>query len=196
MSAPQYNGTDYQNQPLVDAWWTRGWTAQNDAYIPAVQPSATPNFPSNLISVELTHNYFDPDGNPLPGYLTFLMSDNITISDSGTVFTMPARYAGRQADGSSFAQNNFGNGKIYIWKGQVAVSLFQTDSSFMTTQSGNPLFWYVQEHYLGGSQFFITVPGASAPSADLYSLIVAGTQKPFDYDPINPAGDGYMPTVP
>ncbi len=95
MNQPIYNGTDYQNQPLVDAWWTRGWTSQNNSYIAAIQPGGTPNFPSNLINLEVTHTYFDPDGNPLPGYLTFLLTDNITIDDGGAAFTMPARYAVR-----------------------------------------------------------------------------------------------------
>lgn len=197
MTYPIYNGTDYQGQPLVDAWWTRGWTSQNNSYIEATQPGGTPNFPSNLLSVEVTHVYFDPDGNPLPGFLTFQMTDNVTISDNGVSFTMPARYAGREADGSAFAQNNWGSGQIYIWRGQVAVSLFQTDSTYMTTQNGGPLYWFVQEHFLYGSQFFITVPGADAPGpVDLYSLIVSGTQTRYDYDPSNPRGNGTMPALP
>ncbi len=79
----------------------------------------------------------------------------------------------------------------------MTVELFQTDSSFMTTSSGNPLYWFVQEHFLGGSQFFMTVPGASAPGPiDLYTNIVAGTQTVYDYDPINPRGMGDVPVIP
>lgn len=197
MTPPIYNGTDYQGQPLVSAWWTRGWTAQNDSYIEAIQPGGTPNFPSNLISVEVAHTYFDPDGNALPGFLTFKMTDDVLISDSSVTFSMPARYAGRQADGSAFAQNNWGSGRIYIWRGTVQVELFQTDSEFMTTRNGGPLYWFVQEHFLDGYQYFITVPGDSAPGpVDLYSLIVDGTQTKYDYNPGNPLGNGTMPALP
>ena len=208
-----YNGTDYQNQPLVDAWWTRGWTAQTGEYnttpaanskfvapdyIFAIQPGGTPSFPSNLLSVDVTGTYYDPDGNPLPGYLTFIMTDSITIQDpTGTYFRLPARYAGREAGGSAFAQNNWGSGRIYIHLGGMSVNLFQTDSSFMTTDSGNSLWWFVQEHFLGGMQYFITVPGSASPGpVDIHTLIVAGTATPYDYDPVNPRGNGTMPAVP
>lgn len=209
---PSYNGTDNLNQPNVDAWWTRGWTAQTgqydtepssqDIFIPsddmiASQPGQTPSFPSNLLSVNVTGVYYDMDGNPLPGYLTFLMSDSVTVQDpTGSYYRMPARYAGRMANGSAFAQNNWGNGRIYIWQGFVSVLLFQTDSSFMTTDSGNPLYWFVQEHYLGGAQYFIICPGMSESPVDIHTLIVPGTVTSYDYDPVSPLGNGTMPAVP
>jgi hypothetical protein len=209
---PRYNGTDDLNQPNVSPWWTRGFTAQTgtfdttpataDVVIPndsiiAEHFGAPPAYPSNLISVDVTGTYFDSDGNMLPGYLTFLMTDNITVQDpSGTYYRMPARYAGRMANGSAFGQNNWGNGRIYIWSGQVEVLLFQTDSSYMTTDSGNPLYWFVQEHYLGGRQYFISCPGTTQSPADINTLIVPGTITPYDYDPISPLGNGTMPSVP
>lgn len=212
MPQPIYNGTDTPNQPNVNAWWTRGWVAQTGTYNtePATQDLVVPNdsliaeqgwptpaFPSNLISVLVTGVYYDVDGNPLPGYLTFQMTDNITVQDpSGTYFRMPARYAGRMANGSAFAQNNWGSGRIYIWQGEMSVLLFQTDSPYMTTDSGNPLYWFVQEHYLGGSQYFITAPGMTESPDDIHALIVPGTVTPYDYDPVSPAGNGTMPAVP
>lgn len=194
---PIYNGTDDSTNELVSAWWTRGWTSQDPDYIIAQQPSDTPNFPSNLLSVDVTGTYFDFDGNALPGYLTFLMTDSITVQDPTEIYyRMPARYAGRMGNGSAFAQNNWGNGKIYIWRGQVDVLLFQTDSEYMTTDSGNPLYWFVQEHFLGGRQYFITCPGLSMNPVDINTLIVPGTITSYDYDPISPLGNGTMPAVP
>jgi hypothetical protein len=209
---PIYNGTDNVDQPLVSAWWTRGFTAQTGTYntSPAADDVIIPNdsliaehfetppgYPSNLISLFITGVYFDSDGNTLPGYLTFLMTDNITVQDpTGMYYRMPARYAGRMANGSSFAQNNWGNGKIYIWQGSMAVLLFQTDSSYMTTDSGNPLYWFVQEHYLGGRQYFISCPGMTQSPVDINTLIVPGTITSYDYDPVSPLGTGTMPAVP
>lgn len=202
---PIYNGTDYQNQPLVDAWWTRGWTAQtgefstmpaaNDEfiqpkYVPAAQPGTFPNFPSNLAAVNVAASYFDMDGSPLPGFLTFQMSDSVTLQDpTGTYFRLPQRYAGNQNDGSSFAINNFGSGKIYIWKGLLQALLFATDNPGITTDSGGPFVWNVVEHFLGGRTFRITVPSASAPGpVDINTLIVAGSIQPGDFDPASPLG--------
>lgn len=186
---PIYNGTDYQNQPLVDAWWTRGWTAQNDAYLQAAQPGATPNFPSNLVTVNVTASYFDTDGNSLPGFLTFLMSDSITVQDpTGVYFRMPARYAGRENDGSAFGLNNWGNGKIFIYKGNMSVQLFATNNPGITTDSGNALTYTVTEHFLGGRTFQITVPENSSNPVDLNTLIIPGSVQPADFDPASPLG--------
>ena len=190
-SQPIYNGTDFNDQPLVDAWWTRGWTSQNDDYVVAAEPSQTPNFPSNLVVVAVTGAYFSADGNPLPGFLTFKMSDNITVQDpSGTYFRLPARYAGRQNDGSAFAMNNWGNGRIFIWKGQVSVLLFATDNPGITTDSGNPLTYTVTEHFLDGRQFSITAPGASMNPVDINTLIVPGSVAYYDFNPADPLGSG------
>lgn len=186
---PIYNGTDYQNQPLVDAWFTRGWTSQNDAYLEAAQPGAYPNFPANLVGVNVSAAYFDMDGNPLPGFLTFQMSDNITLLDNGAYFRLPQRYAGYQNDGSAFAINNFGSGRIFIWKGLCQVLLFATDNAGITTDSGQPFTWNVTEHFLGGRSYQITVPSADAPGpVDINTLIVSGSVTAADYDPASPLG--------
>lgn len=185
---PIYNGTDYQNQPLVDAWWTRGWTSQNDAYVEAAQPGAYPNFPSNLVGVTVSAAYFDMDGNPLSGFLTFQMSDNITLIDGGAYYRMPQRYASNENDGSAFSLNNFGSGRVYIYKGLMSVLLFATNNPGITTDSGNPFVYNVTEHFLGGRSFTITVPEATVGSADINTLINSGTVTAADYDPASPLG--------
>jgi hypothetical protein len=202
MSGPIYNGTDTNDQPLVDAWWTRGWTAQTGEfnttpassdlfidpdYLIATQPGTYPSFPSNLVAVTVTANYFDTDGNGLPGFLTFRMSDNITVVDSGITYRMPARYAGIQDDGSSFAQNNWGFGRIFINKGLMSVLLFATNNPGITTDSGNALTYTVVEHFMGGRVFSITVPETSPSPTDLNSLIT-GTVLPYNFDPADPSG--------
>lgn len=188
-SPPIYNGTDYQNQPLVDAWWTRGWTSQNDAYVEAAQPNQYPNFPSNLKGLNVSAAYFDMDGNPLPGFLTFQMSDNITVLDNGAYFRMPQRYAGNENDGSAFSLNNFGSGRIYIWKGLMQVVLFCTDNAGITTDGGAPFVWNVAEHFMGGRTFQITAPSADVPGpTDINTLIVPGTVQAADFDPASPLG--------
>jgi hypothetical protein len=201
---PTYNGTDYQNQPLVDAWFTRGWVAQTGEYntmpassdesiptdsVVAAQPNQYPNFPTAVVAVNVTAAYFDMDGNPLPGFLTFQMSDNITMYSGGAYFRMPQRYAGNEADGSSFAYNNYGSGRIYIWKGLCSVELFATNNAGITTDSGSPFVWNVTEHFLGGRSFTITVPESGAPGpVDINTLINSGSVTAADYDPASPLG--------
>ena len=79
-------------------------------------------------------------------------------------------------------------GKIYIYLDQLVVKLYATDNPSMVTDSGEPLTYHVIEHFLGGTEFDITVPGATAMYAPLYSQIVDGTQRPWKYDPLNPMG--------
>ena len=66
MSYPPYAGVDTYGQPNVDAWWTRGFTAQNMDYL--VAPSPVGEFPGSPVytPVNVTHLYFDEDGSPLP----------------------------------------------------------------------------------------------------------------------------------
>lgn len=193
MGTPAYNGTYNADDPLVAPWYLRGWTAQA---IPEdtiqVQPGSfnSPPFPSNLVFAQVTGNYFDMDSNALPGFLTLKMSDNITVNDSGVYYRMPSRYAGRDSSVNAFSFNNWGSGKIYIWRGQMSVTLFATDNADLTTDSGQPLTYYVEEHFMGGRTFSITVPEASVSPVDINSLIVAGTVGQYNYDPANPLGYG------
>lgn len=193
MTTPSYNGTYNADDPLVAPWYLRGWTSQA---IPQDTVQATPGsfnappFPSNLVFVQVTGNYFDMDSNGLPGFLTLKMSDNITVNDGGVYYRMPSRYAGRDNSAGAWGFNNWGNGKIYIRRGQMSVTLFATDNSFLTTDSGQPLTYFVEEHFMGGQTYSITVPEATVSPADIHTLIVAGTVGQYNYDPVNPLGYG------
>jgi hypothetical protein len=80
------------------------------------------------------------------------------------------------------------SGKIFIYQGLLVVKLYATDNPNITTDNGLPLTYHVTEHFLGGVQFDISVPGASAPGVGLYGLVKAGTLRPWQYDPVNPMG--------
>lgn len=205
MSTPSYNGTNNADDPLVTPWFLPGWTAQA---IPAdtVQAmgviggeNAPGSFaplplPAYLEYVQVTAPYFDIDGNPLSGFLTFLMSDNITLTANGFTYRLPARYVGADNTLMPGGMNNWGTGRIYIRRGLMSATVFATDNSTMVTDSGNPLTFHVVEHFLGGQQFDITVPAATVSPADLRSLIVSGSAAPYDFDPVNPLGnESYVP---
>ena len=195
-----YNGTNNADDPLVTPWFIPGWTAQEipQDTIQAVgsigggeNPSASfapQPLPTFLQYVQVASPYFDMDGNPLPGFVTFLMSDNITLSWNGLTYRLPARYAGRDNTLTPGGQNNWGSGRVYIRRGLMSATLFATDNSTLVTDSGNPLTYHVIEHFLGGQQFDISVPAATVSPADLRSLIVSDSIAPYDFDPVNPLG--------
>lgn len=164
-------GIDTFDQPLRDAWWTPGWTSQNQSYIPvAPNPFQLQGFPPSLNYVTVSGNYFDLDGNPLSGYLTFYPSSALTITASGGTTYLPQRYVGMNL--SQMGSNQFGNGKVYLWNGQFAVSLLATDNSGMTPTT----FTYcVVEHFLYGNNYSISVPSATTSPTDIHSLIIPGT---------------------
>src|SRR6266478_2972747 len=112
-------GIDYIGQPLLDAWWTRGWTAQNDAYIQVPQAGVQAlGFPSGLTYVTVTGSYFDTSADPLSGYLTFMPSSALTFSTSSQITYMPRRFAGMNQ--SLLGVNQMGDGKIYLQYGRLA----------------------------------------------------------------------------
>lgn len=166
-----YPGIDYQNQPLTDAWWTPGWTAQNESYL-AVIPGifSEPGFPPGLTYVNVNGNFFDYDGNPLSGYLDFWPSSNITISVGGGTTYIPQRYAGTNQ--TMLGLNQFGNGRIYLWNGQLAVTLLATNNANMTPTA---FTYHVTEHFFNGNQYDINVPVSSANPVDIHSLIIPGS---------------------
>ena len=202
MSYPPYAGVDTYGQPNVDAWWTRGWTAQNDAYL--VAPSPIGVFPGapDVTYVDITHPYFDFDGSPLSGFLTFMPTSNVSITQSGTTWRMPKRLSGTTTVSpyiNGFGWHQDSSGSIFIFRGQLYVRLMQTDASGMTTDNGDPLTYHVIEHFEGGRKFHISVPGDSSTPADLDSLIVEGSVKPYIYDPTNILANeesGYSDYVP
>lgn len=208
MTVP-YPGIDTFDQPLQDAWWTPGWTAQNQAYLPAPSTPFNPGNPQ-VTYVNVIHRYFDMDNNPLGGFLTFTPSDNATLTISGTSWRMPQRPTGIPLPvlygpgGPGWATNQFGSGKIYIQGGLLAVALMPTDLTGLETDGGQPLTYTVTEHMQAGRKYSITVPSASSNPVDMNSLVVAGSVVPYTFNPVFPLGDegitetdeGTIPPVP
>lgn len=196
---PTYNGTFNADDPLVAPWWVPGWTAQDKINILAGHSSSlSPNFPTNLAFVNVTGTFVDPNSSGIGGFFTFMMSDNITLLDNSVYYRLPKRLTGTMNQSLAFAYNNWGNGVIYMWLGNLNCTLFATDQtasgSTITTDSGNPFTYYVTEHFLGGRQYQITVPSSAAgTSVDIETLIVTGTIKPYNFDPVFPMGDMWTP---
>jgi hypothetical protein len=198
---PEYNGTFNADDPLVQPWWIPGWTAQN---IEAKTELAVnnnllgPGFPSNLAFVNVTGNFFDPNSSGLSGYLTFMMSSGITVEDNGVYYRLPQRLTGTMNQSYNLAYNNWGNGVIYLVLGRLNMELFATDQttsgSTITTDNGQAFFYFVTEHWMGGRTYHIQVPSSDAgTSVDIESLIVAGTIRPYQYDPVFPSGNMWTP---
>lgn len=171
--------TDTFNQPLVDAWWTPGWTAQNQSYL-AVPPNqfSEQGFPPGMVYVSVIGNYFDLNGNFASGYLTFWPSSALTISTSGGTAILEQRLAG--SNENILGMNQLGNGKIYLWNGQLQVALLATDQPNVTSMIPSNFTYHVLENFpLGGREFDITVPSADASNnntgTDINSLIVPGS---------------------
>lgn len=196
--AQQYPGlVDDENGPLLPPWYTIGWNWQNrnQQYIAApVNPYLSLEFPPDQLFVTLQQQYNDVDQNPTSGFLTFWPSDSFTITEGTSSIRVIQRLAGTQtfpsldAGVGPWAFSMEGTGKIYIYLDQLIVKLFATDNPHMVTDSGTPLTYHVIEHFMGGSEFDITVPGATALYSPLYGQIVPGSQKPWKYDPLVPMG--------
>ncbi len=197
--AMAYNGTYNADDPLRAPWWIPGWTAQDKITILAGDTLTTgPGFPTNLAFVNVTGNYFDTNSSPLAGYVTVMMSDNITVVDNGNTFRLPRRYTGTMNNPIAFAYNNWGSERLYTRLGQLNIFLFATDqtasSSTITTDSGNAFFYFVTEHWMGGRTFHIQVPSTDAnETVDINSLIVPGTIEEYKYDPVFPDGNVWTP---
>jgi hypothetical protein len=194
---PSYDGTYNADDDLVAPWWIPGWTSQNrtdTAYEIAAGSENVlgPGFPS-LSFCAVTGNYFDPNSSGTPGFITVMMSDNITVTDDSTTYRLAQRLTGSMNQPNNLAYNNWGNGILYLTMGRLNITLFCTDQSAdgatITTDSGNDFTYYVTEHFMGGRQYQITVPSADSPGPeDINSLIVSGTVTPYAYDPVWPMG--------
>jgi hypothetical protein len=191
-----------QQYSFLAPWFTRGYTSHlgaggqfvNTPLIPSVPGENTyAQFPSDQAFSVVNQNYFSSDGNPLGGFLTFMPSDDVLITENGVSWRLPARLAGSETWGavdsgvSPWAFSMEGSGKIYIWQGLLVARLFACDNPNVETLRGQPLVYHVAEHFLGGYEYDISVPTSSAV-LDLNSLIVPGTLKRFKYDPIFPLG--------
>jgi hypothetical protein len=172
-----YTGTDFLNQPLRDAWWTPGWTSQNQSYI-VVPPNQFQElgFPTGVTYASVTASLFDADGNPVSGYYTFWPSSALTFNVDGAVTYMPQRFVGTNE--SFVGINQLGSGKVYLWYGRLRVALMCTDNANMAPASFS---YHVKEHLFEGRQYDILVPSADAGTPmDINSLIVPGSIRPLN----------------
>jgi hypothetical protein len=183
-------------------WFTRGYTASLGAdgafvYTPLI-PTTPLNedfadFPSDQSFSLINQRYFNADADPVGGFLTFMPSDDMIITEDDITWRLPRRLSGTETwpaldSGSSpWAFSMEGSGAIYIWRGMLVVKLFATDNPNLTTFQGQPLTYHVIEHFLNGYEYDITVP-TSADTLDLNSLIIPGTITPYKFDPIYPMG--------
>lgn len=196
---PQYNGTYNADDPLVAPWWIPGWTAQDKIIELAGGGNVLgPGFPTNLSFVTVTGNFYDPNSSGIPGFFTLMMSSGITVQDGSSYYRMPARLTGTMNQNTPLAYNNWGNGILYLRLGRLDIEVFATDQTVngetITTDNGQPLFYFVTEHFMGGRTYHIQVPSSSSPGpVDIESLIVAGTIQEYNYDPVFPMGDMWTP---
>lgn len=189
-----FPGVDTFDQPLQDAWWTPGWTAQNQAYIPAPGSPFSASHPQ-VTYVNVTRSYFDMDNNPMGGFLTFMPSSAATLTIGQQSWRLPQRLTGIPLPilfgpgGPGWSANQQGSGKVYIQGGLLAVALMPTDQAGLVTDNGNPLTYTVKEHMLDGQVYVITVPTGSGNPVDLGALIIPGSNRPFGFNPISPMRD-------
>lgn len=196
MTTPLNNGANNQTDPLVTPWNIRAWTAQAipaDTIAVANDINAPAPLPANLTYVQVTAQYLDFDNNGLSGFLTFMMSESITVVSNGVTYRLAARPAGRDDMTNTFGMNNFGSGRIYIRNGRMSVTLMTTQNVAIVTDSGSPLTYHVVEHFLGGQQFDISIPSSAVSPVDLRSLVVSGSIKEYGYDPMFPIGNEEAP---
>jgi hypothetical protein len=167
---------DTINEPLVDAWWIPGFTAQAPGYIYASNPLLAngPGFPPGLDYVTINGSYYDTSGNPLSGYLTFWPSSPLVFNIDGVYTFMPQRYAGLNF--SLIGVNQMGDGKIYLQYGRLYVSILATNNANMSPSS---FTYHVVENFEGGNQYDILVPTSDdAEIQDIRSLIIPGSIRP------------------
>lgn len=201
----------------LSAYETLGYTAHlgedgSFVYTPLI-PARDPFvdfalFPRELFPLQkVTARYFSPDGDPLGGFLTFMPSSGFTVTvtdpDSGETWNtrVPRRLSGTETwpamdtGVSPWAFSMEGSGRIYIWRGLMVAKLLPTENAGIRTDDGEPLTFHVTEHFVHGRQFDIKIPVPDQTAdpygdhaVDLYSLMVPGTNRPADFDPVNPIG--------
>lgn len=201
---PAYDGRANASDDLVQPWFIPGWVSQDagaDSVVAGNASALGPGFPANLAFVNITGSYFDGNSSGISGFLTVMMSDSITVVDGSNSFRMPQRLTGTMNQALPFAYNNWGNGMLYLRLGRLNIEVFATDQtasgSTITTDNGGALTYWVVEHMMGGRVFQISVPSSSAPGpVDINTLIVSGTIKPYQYDPVNPMGNMLIPPTP
>lgn len=159
-------------EPLANPWYTPGWTSQEPDY--AVIPASVfelAGFPSSAVYVNISGNFFDEDGNPIGGYLTFWPSSSLTMTSNSVTTVIPQRRVGQNLyDQGSY----FGSGKMFFSNGRLLVQLLATDNATVNMVPSN-FTYHVEEHFLGGRQYDISVPSISTSPVDINSLIIPGS---------------------
>lgn len=172
MSMPFF-GQDTATEPLIDPWWTPGWTSQHPDYqVAPVNPFTEQGFPNQVIYINVSGNYFDNDGNPIGGYLTFWPSTQLTLSVGGLTTTVFQRRVGY----NFWDYNQSGSGKMYLHNGQLLVSLLATDNVAAGMSPAN-FSYHVKEHTFKGREYDIIIPSTSSNPVDINSLIVPGSTE-------------------
>lgn len=163
-----------KGEPLANPWYTPGWTSQNPAY-QVIPPNvfSIAGFPSGASYVTVTGNFFDDDGNPIAGYLTFYPSSSLILTSSSVTTVVPQRFVGQNLWDMPGAY--WGSGKIYLRNGNLLVNLLATDNSAVNMVPEN-FSYEVTENWLGGRTYNIVVPSTSSSPIDINSLIVPGSQ--------------------
>lgn len=168
-------GQDTATEPLIDPWWTPGWTSQSPKYqVAPLNPFTIAGFPNSAVYVNVTAFFFDDDGNPISGNLTFYPSTSLTMTTvqngQNVTTVIPQRLVGY----NYWDYNQSGSGKMYIHNGQLLVSLLATDNAVASMVPAS-FSYHVVEHFQGGRTYDIMVPSTSANPVDINSLIIPGS---------------------
>jgi hypothetical protein len=157
-------------EPLANPWFTPGWTSQKPLYQLVPQtPFTIQGYPAAAVYVTVAGNYFDPDGNPLSGYLTFWPSDDLLLDVSGVITRISRRFSGTNLWDVPGAL--WGSGRMYLKNGKLLVSLLATDN-LPAGVIPSSFTYRVEEHFLGGRKYDISVPSASVNPVDINNLII------------------------
>jgi len=165
-----YPAQQTTGEPLANPWYTPGWTAQDPDYV--VLPENEFNiqgFPAGATYVTVTANYFDNDGNPLSGYLSFWPSSPLQFTVNGVTTQIYQRRVGQNLWDEPGAY--WGSGKIYLRNGNLLVNLLATDNAAVNM---NPVTftYHVKEHIYRGQEYDITVPSTSTSPVDIHTLTI------------------------
>jgi hypothetical protein len=159
-------------EPLANPWYTPGWSSQNPDYtvVPSV-PFTLAGFPASAVYVTVGGNYFDADGNPMSGYLTFWPSTSLTLTSDSVITVVPQRLSGINMWDSG---DYWGDGKMYLRYGKLLTGLLATDNASVSMTPVS-FTYHVKEHFLGGREYDIYVPSSSTGITDINSLIIPGS---------------------
>lgn len=162
-------------EPLANPWYIPGFTAQNPNYLVLpTSPFNLPGFPTAALYVTVIGNFFDDDGNPISGFLTFYPSAQLQLTDpsTGAVTIIPQRFVGQNLYDVPGAF--WGTGQMFLKNGQLQVKLLATDNA-VVSMIPTTFTYQVTENWLGGRTYDIVVPSTDTTTVDINSLIIPGT---------------------